>query len=411
MADKKTVLFVDDEQKVLDGVRRMLYTMRPVWDMQFFNSAKSALEYMKTAHVDVVVSDMRMPEMDGAEFLSTVKKLYPDTIRFILSGYSDQQMILKTIGSTDQFLTKPCNPDELKTVISKALESQDIVDDNKIRAFVSRLDSLPTMPNIYTELKELLESPESSFAEVAKVVSKDISMTAKVLQLVNSAFFGLRHHVTSIQQAVTYLGFETIKAVVLATGIFSKYTKEEIDKFGIEDTYDHSIGVGMIASKIVKKVTGDEKMADEAGMAGILHDIGKLIFIRNKPDDYEGIMKKVREEGANQYIIEQDNFGVNHAEIGGYLMGLWALPQNIVNSITFHHNPKKFEHSSFEVLTAIYVSNILEQRTLEQLGGPLESFIDLKYLEKISIRDKFSDWVDMAVEIKKRREEEREESE
>ena len=187
---RKQLLFVDDEQRVLDGIKRSLYGMRHEWGMEFVASGKDALRYMQEHTVDMIISDMRMPVMDGAELLSIVKKLYPQTIRFILSGYSDKEMILKTISTTDQFINKPCDPVMLKEIITRALESFDVIDDNKIRAFVSKIESLPTMPELYKQLKEKLESSTSSFKEIADIISKDVSMTAKILQLVNSSFFG-----------------------------------------------------------------------------------------------------------------------------------------------------------------------------------------------------------------------------
>jgi len=189
---KKRILFVDDEQKILDGLKRMLHSKRQEWEMEFVGSGTEALKRMKEIPFNLIVSDMRMPEMDGAELLKNVKKLYPQTVRFILSGYSDKDMILRTLGTTDQFLVKPINADSLEKIISRALDLLESVKDNDIRAFVSKIESLPTMPELYKKLKVLLESSTSSFSDIAKIISKDVSMTAKILQLVNSSFFGLR---------------------------------------------------------------------------------------------------------------------------------------------------------------------------------------------------------------------------
>jgi len=238
---KKNILFVDDEKKVLDGLRRMLHGMRNEWEMTFVNSGKEALDTLAQKAIDVIVSDMRMPEMGGAELLTAVKDKYPNVIRFILSGYSDKEMILKTIESTDQFLSKPCDPTKLKSAIDKALEAHKLVDKGKMAAMFSDLRELPTLPDLYIKLQKLLRDPESSFKRISDLIAMDIAISARVLQLVNSSFFGLVQRIENIQHAVTYLGAETLKSLILTTNVFSQFKKHELERYYIKDLYKHCI--------------------------------------------------------------------------------------------------------------------------------------------------------------------------
>ncbi|MFH0925428.1 MAG: response regulator [bacterium] len=396
---KKKLLFVDDEINILNGIRRMLYPMRNEWEMEFVTSGKEALALMKTRPFDVVISDMRMPDIDGAQLLKEIMDIYPQTIRFILSGHCDKEMILKTIGPTHRFLAKPCDPFKLKEAIARACDSHKMLDKKQIKVMISKLKTLPTIPELYVKLSEALNSPNSSLADIGRIVQRDVSMTAKVLQMVNSAYFGLVRRVENVNQAVTYLGVETIKTLVLTIGLFDKFSKELVERFEIKKLYAHSIVVGTLATKIVQSIpTRDTKLADEAIMAGMLHDIGKLIFINNNADEYEKIYQRSKDENKPLYIIENEAMGISHAEIGGYLMDLWGLPINIVKTITFHHEPSRSLSSLFSDLSAVHVANALESEQSTQDVNS-NSKIDLKYLINIKAVQHLTKWRELAGKI------------
>jgi putative nucleotidyltransferase with HDIG domain len=401
-SQKKHILFVDDEPHVLDGIRRMLYSKRNEWDMHFVISGKEALALMRQQSFDVVVSDMRMPEMDGATLLNNIKKFYPHVICFILSGYSDQEMIFKTVDSTDQFLSKPCDPEVLKKVISNALDFQNLISKTQLRAMVSQMKVLPTLPELYTNLKEKLESPKSSLDDIAKIVSRDVIITAKILQLANSAFFGLRHRISNVEQAVAYLGIETIKAVILTTHFFAHFAEEEIEQFPIRQIYKHSLLVGGLARKLIEVAPNYGNSIDEVSTAGILHDIGKVVFIKNRPSEYYQIYERHRKEKIPLYMLENERFGASHAEMGGYFMGLWGLPQEVIEAISHHHNPMKSFSTALGPLTALYIANILYHNEIEDKEQEEQKQFNFDYLNKLAVVDYLPKWKELAQEAKQR---------
>ena len=398
---KKRILFVDDEQKILDGLKRMLHSKRQEWEMEFVGSGTEALKRMKEIPFNLIVSDMRMPEMDGAELLKNVKKLYPQTVRIILSGYSDKDMILRTLGSADQFLVKPINADALEKRLTRALDSQELIEDNDIRAFVSKIESLPTMPELYKKLKITLESSNSSFGDIAKIISQDISMTAKILQLVNSSFFGLRQKINNIKFATTYLGIETIRSIILLTEVFNQFTKKELTRFSIKKLYKHSTTVGFLTAEIIKTVSTDPKLPDISCMAGTLHDIGKIIFIKNKPEEYRELYQRRKKEGKPLFELERECFGVTHAKIGAYLMGLWNLPEGTVKAIFYHHDPSKAKlDTSYSMLLSVHVANVLEHDRSGTSAKGASSQIDKKYLSDLSMHEYLPGWREITGRLK-----------
>ena len=390
---KKTILFVDDDKIMLDSLKRMLYSMREEWIILYASSAAAALDILDKYSFDVIVSDMHMPDMDGAELLRLVKEKYPQTIRFILSGYNDRKTIIKTIESADQFISRPCTKNDLVDAINKACEVKKLVSEpqnnNKPTDFkniVREMTTLPTLPTLYIKLKELLESPTSSFKDIAEIISQDITVSAKVLQLVNSAFFGLKKRIENIQHAVIYLGTETLRAIILTTNVFSQFNSKEIETFGIKQMYLHSIIVSALSRQIAQTIVDDQKFIDEAVVAGMLHDIGKIIFIKNTPSDYEKILTIQQSEKERSYVIEKKQLSVTHAEAGAYLMGIWGLSDVIVNGILYHHSPQGFA----DVSTVVNIANSIvnsefhpDHKTDEINSSIISDSGLLKYLRQI----------------------------
>ena len=210
----KRVLFVDDEVFVLDGLKRMLRRMRTQWEMDFVDSGESALQMMAQKEFDVIVSDMRMPNMNGAELLNEVKDLHPNTIRFILSGYSDKDLILKSLDSTHQYLAKPCDPETLKTRILRATSLQESISNDALKNLISQLGELPTLPALYEEILSLLRQPDVSSECLSDAIKKDIGMTAKILKFANSGYVGLKRKISGMNDAVSYLGMDYIRSIL-----------------------------------------------------------------------------------------------------------------------------------------------------------------------------------------------------
>ena len=194
--------------------------MRDEWEINFAPGGKEALEWMESHPVDVIISDMQMPGMDGAQLLYEVLKSHPDTVRIILSGHADREMILRSVRPAHQYLSKPCNADILKSTIQRACNLRESLADEEMKKLISKMDTLPSLPSLYIEIMKEIQSPDSSIKRVATIIEKDMGMSAKILQLVNSAFFGVPRHISSPVQAVTMLGLEMIKALVLSIHVF-----------------------------------------------------------------------------------------------------------------------------------------------------------------------------------------------
>jgi HD-like signal output (HDOD) protein len=388
----KRILFVDDEPNILDGLGRMLRPMRSEWEMAFALSGPEALEIMRKKSFDVVVSDMRMPQMDGSVFLNKVMELYPETIRFVLSGQADKETIFRSIGPTHQFMSKPCDADVIKSTLNRAFALRDILANPRLKKLISQVSSLPSLPDLYVRIQKELQSEDPSVQRVGKIIEQDVAMSAKVLQLVNSSFFGLRQHVASPSQAVSLLGLDILRSLVLVVHVFSQSKTLEGTTFSIEAIQHHSLAVGRYAQAIAKTEKVETKATDDAFMAGILHDAGKLVLINNLSDRYREALSFAHNNHILLIEAEKEYFGATHAEVGAYLLGLWGFPDPIVEATAFHHVPRCCSAKSFGSLTAIHAANALACELKNKVSEECSAQVDLEYLNELGLADRLHAW-------------------
>jgi len=388
---KKRILFVDDEPSVISGLQRMLHSMRKEWDMYFASSGAEALEILSRNPMDVVVSDMRMPVMDGAELLSRVMEAYPGVVRILLSGYSDEPTVLRSVKSAHQFISKPSEVNILKDTIDRTCMLREEFKDENLLRVVTGIKDLPSLPALHRSLIEEMESLEPSMKRIGEIISQDMSMTARVLQLTNSAFFGLGSKVTHPQQAVALLGLNTLKALILNIGFFTAFKFHPQSKFSAEPLWKHSMMVGNLARMIVQLESPDSKLEERAMAAGIMHDIGMLPLLE-MPDYMEKINGIIRLDNCLRVDAEYKYMGTSHAELGAYLLGLWGLPDLILEPVMFHHDPARLRDDKFSVLTAIHVANAWLEPNYDPARSPETGRLDMNYLDEIKVLGRLEAW-------------------
>ena len=388
----RNILFVDDEQMVLDGLRRMLRPMRKEWNMRFVDSGRKALQLMEKERFDVIVSDMRMPEMDGVTLLNEVRSRHPDVIRLALSGHSDSEMLLESVKATHQFLSKPCDAAMLKDTVNRALGLRALLKREDIGRVIARIESLPSLPTLYQEVMAQVSSANGSLAKVGEIISRDLGMTAKILQLVNSSFFGLSTHVSSPAQATSLLGLDTIRGLILTSKVFSQFDTAH-SRLDLEALWVHSTRVGALSREIAREAALDRREQDHAFMAGMLHDLGKLVFACSFTEEYNRVLDENSGQEGALWRLEQEAFGCTHAEIGAYLMGIWGLPSTIVEALAYHHYPSHSSGAGFTPLAAVYVANVLLTYPAED-GEALRGKMDLPYLERLGCEARLPRWVE-----------------
>lgn len=356
---KRRILFVDDEALILQGLRRMLSASRHEWDLEFVSGGSEALAAMERQPADVVVSDMRMPGMTGAELLNRVQQRWPRTVRLILSGQADERSILDCAGATHQFLTKPCEPAVLRETLSRLIGLQSGLHSGNLQQLVARLNRLPSVPSLYLEITEKAKQPDSDLADIGAIIAREMGMTAKVLHLVNSGFWGLPQQISHPTEAVAYLGLDVVRSLVLSLHAFSGAETAGLGGFSLNQLWNHSLAVAAAARRIAIAEDAPHSVRESAFVAGLLHDIGKLVLAQNFPKEYGAVLVAARADQREPSAHEAEIFGADHAEVGGYLLGLWGLPRGVIAAITHHHDPSSAPGEDFGAVTAVHVANLL----------------------------------------------------
>ena len=385
------VLFVDDEPNILSGLRRSLRSERGKWEIYFATSGEEALQLLTETPVDVVVSDMWMPGMNGAKLLNEVARLWPQTIRFVLSGHSDEKSILSLVGTAHRYLAKPCDPEMLKSVLERAFMLCGLLQDDRLKSLIGSIDSLPSYPAIYQKLTRRLADPDASLREIGQLIAEDPPIAAKMLQMVNSSFFGIGRRISNPEEAAGLLGMDTLKSLVLTTGIFRQFeTDKKSESAALREIWHHSVTVGCLARDIVREEESDPSKQDDALTAGLLHDIGLMLFLFRLPDLWRKAQAVVASEGVSHWQAEERLAGATHSKLGAYLLGLWGLPESLVEAIAYMHTPNKAPTRSFGTLTAVHVADALLQD---------DHRLDKDYLTSLGLENRLDAWRSMAESV------------
>lgn len=386
MQNRMRIIFVDDECNILQGLRRMLRPMRDRWHLAFANGGQEALEYLAREPCDVIISDIRMPQMTGVELLENVRRRHPHMIRFALSGQAARQTVIDAVGPTHQYLSKPCNAETLKVAIGRLEVLRDLLPVEKLREAASALEFLPSIPGLYDELARQLRKPEVSAESVGRIIASDIGMSGKILQLVGSGFFGSPRQVSTPDEAAKVLGMDIIKSLAFSLNVLTSFDPAKMEGFEIGTLWKHSIAVAEVAREIAESQGVDKKTADAAFMAGMLHDVGKIVLAEQLTEDYRSVIALAESQDVNLLETEQRILGATHSQVGAYLLGIWGLANPIVEATAYHHCPSSAPNPiGFTALTAVHVAYCLDE----------ERAVDTEYLAGLGLADCMTKWRDI----------------
>jgi HD-like signal output (HDOD) protein len=313
---------------------------------------------------------------------------HPHVVRIVLSGQSDTELTMKSVNQAHQYLSKPYNTEKLKQIMNRAVALRDRLTDESLQSLVSKIDTLPSIPALYNQLMSELNSEEPSMHKVAEIVSQDLGMTAKVMQLVNSAFFGACQNIDDPMQAVARLGLETVQGLVLSGNIFSQLETKKLKGFSPDRLWNHSIATGAYSREVAKSEKADRTLMSDSFIAGMLHDAGQLILAANLPDVYASVLQTAEQQQVTISDAELMTLGATHAEVGAYLLGLWGLPNQVVEAVAFHHNPEQCGFRDKSPLTFVHAGDALEHEI--EGDGPVR--MNQEYLQRLGMADKVDGW-------------------
>jgi len=388
---KRNILFVDDEKPILEGLRTTLHPMRKEWKCHFATSGDSGLELLNGVEFDVVVSDMRMPGMDGVQFLNEVANRQPGAIRIVLSGYSDMTALMKSSRIAHQFMSKPCNSRKIQETIQRVIDLDDILQDDEVRQVVSKLDTLPAIPELFVQINKELDAQEPNLKLVGSMVEKDVGISTTLMKVVNSSFFGFFENITSPTRAVTLLGIETVKGLLLGVHFLNEIDMATLNGYSVAKLWDHSLQTGYFAKTIASMETDDKQFIDTCFLAGMLHDVGKLVLVTSMNDVYPPVISCVERWGGPVHLCERKELGVSHAKVGAYLLGLWGFEKEVVEAVNAHHLPE-LNGAKMSPALVVHVANSLQHQLRRFSKDYIYSSINEGYLAELGLVERLEDW-------------------
>ena len=387
------ILFADSDENVLHSLRRNLHAMRGEWDMIFAGNSQEVLHALSEIDdpVDIVVADLAMPGSTEAGLIEEVRALSPETVRIALSHGIDKDTALHAAGKVHQLVPKLCGTETLKTILQKACHLRSLLTNERLRELVSRMQTLPSVSQVYAEVTEELQKPEASIQIVGESIAQDAGLSGKVLQLVNSALFALPHTVSDPAHGAALLGLDTMRMLVLSAKIFDHFVDQEDAAF-VTRVWRHSNLVARLAKRIAQAEGATHETAECAFLSGLLHDVGWLVFAANMPERMRALTRLANASPDPRHELERRIFSATHGELAGYLVGLWGLPEETVQAITFHESPSDDPSSTFTTLTALHAANGVVSAGETQSELELCSTLDHAYLERLGLTQRIPAW-------------------
>lgn len=368
MENIRRILLVADDPAENAGLKAIFEQLPAEWKLIFSSAPDDALSQLDQIEFDAVFVDLAAGPGAGTTFLQEVWRKQPKPVRFLLGGSVDQQTIVTCVLGANQFLEKPLDLPKLQAALNRAEAIDRLVRNKKIQTLVSRMRTFPSRPSLYIEVMREIRSSDASPQTVGELVAKDLAISTKLLQVVNSAYYGMAQHVSDPGDAVLMLGLEATASLVLSIEAFARFDKVKPIYFSVDRVWKHSQSVAQTAKKIAEYAAGDAAIAKEAYTAGLLHDIGKLTLALNFEEQYQGALNLAQKQGLPPWEVETEVFGASHAEIGAYLLSLWALPFPIVEAVAAHHTPAAELPPKFSAVTALHLAEKLENE--EQPPAP-----------------------------------------
>ena len=397
---KKRILIIEDEADTLQDIKDNIFILEERFDFDFSSSAEHALNLIERENFDIVVCDRVMPDVDGITVLTKIRDSHPDIIRILMAEHLTKSELLKSSGPIHQYLAKPFRHSEFERTINRVITLRELIVDKGLMDIIGQMESLPTIPDLYFQVEEEMNAPDPDIRKISDVISLDLGMSAKVLQLVNSSFFGLPRKVDDISLAASLLGLDTLSDLILMMSVFNQFEELNNQDFSFDYLTQHSVNT----AKAARAITQAEKLGPAeqkvAYTAGLMHDVGKLVFLVNLPERFAQALQLAHEENIPLYQAEMDILKASHQSVGAYLLDLWGFPDCIVEAVAFHHDPERLADDRLNPTIAVHIANYFEHilnpnRDRLKANESDSELLNIEYLKNAGFGRKIRKWMEI----------------
>ncbi|WP_319778852.1 response regulator [Maridesulfovibrio sp.] len=398
MGYSKNILFIDRDTAQLEALDKSMASMKKRWQVYYASTKEEIMDLLRTRPFDIIAMDFKIDGFKDDELLEEIKNRQPGSIRFIISESINSENCLKFVKYAHQFITKPYTESELLGKIKKGLRLKHVFLNERAAKGIASIEELPTMPDLFVQLERELSKDDVMISNIGKLIGEDMSMTAGLLKLVNSPFFGLYSRVTNPEQAVTLLGLDNLKGLVLGIHLFNLRESKKID-FSIEKLGRHCQYTALMARAIIKAEGGSNELAEHTFLAGFLHDIGKLVLSTSYTEEYSTILSIVQETDITVQEAEKDILGFTHAEVGAYLLAIWGFDEDVIEAIYCHHKPQRLGSIDLSPAVAVHVANSFDHELRVSNNDYTPHLLSADWLEQNNFSAKLPEWLQICAEM------------
>lgn len=361
------LLFVGSEACLPEGFSDLVETSDLDASIDRVGTADAAFEAMQKGSFDLIVCESKLPDERGIELLASVATLQPKMVRILIDRSEGELDMQRALLFAHRVLPWPLDAELLFDTLSSVFELSDMLRSEHLHEVVGSVSGLPPAPKLYMALSKALADPKSDANQIANLVSQDPAISAKVMRMCNSAYFAGQREVSNVRAAITRLGLNTVRMIVLAAEVYTG-NATGVDRDAVQKR-------AMLASAIAMKVLPGSSQ-DLAGTGALLAEVGLLV-----PGVVDDRKRTPADEGKP-----------GHSEAGAYLLGLWGLPLPIVEAVYSHRNPQRLAKQGFWVTGAVHVATALAA----------QEPVDEDYLRAVGQLDKLAAWQEMAEELRAR---------
>lgn len=322
-----TILCASADARLVAEVEELLHVQDHDWQLRCATTSQEALDALAAGQVDALVTPAAMTVPDGASLLEYTHAHFPSVARLVLSEEHTGEVQVEGVGPLTQALSKPCTPGTLESAVELVLELRDLVASEQLRTLFGAQESLAKPPHVYTSLVELSQDPNSTSEDVVNLVQQDVGLTAEVLRLVNSAFYGQSDTVKDLSWAVVLLGLDTLKSLALAGVAFRPGAPLPPGLDGGE-LATRAVRASVTVQKVARRERWDYDTVSELTLSALLAEVGLLVLAPGHPDGWARLRE--RDEQVPEAVAQQEAFGCTVGGASAYLLGLWGFPAGAV---------------------------------------------------------------------------------
>ncbi len=338
IAANPLVLFLDDEEEILSSLKKILLIER--YKQVYFTSPKEALKFLESTQVNVIISDIKIPEMSGEEFLKKAGEVAPGSIKLIFSSFKEKASVLDMLakGYAHYYLLKPWNDDDLRNTLNKFCSINADLDKNKMQKYLSAFSKLPAPTQMNWNLHRMLDAENINMNKITEEIEFNPFLATKVLQIANSVSYGLKKEIVSIRGAVILIGLRQLKALVISFELLNAFANIVDKRFEktVNQFWHESLKKAIIAKRIAE-AWGSRVDKDLIFISALLSNIGYLVWLYTSPEDFNAFLMLSKQKLMSIAEAEQNLFFIEHTKLGAVLLKLWNIPSKIIEAVENHH--------------------------------------------------------------------------